>query len=177
VQAMLMSSRKRLRRSMIAVHPGRRWVLSLTCCSLCAMTARALDLPDPYGPFGLSRGVLQPQRSYRSLDSVPNANEREFVEQRRLPVLYESTFWQRLADYKVHGGIRVLTLLDLKGSTLALQAGHGASPSLQWTSRTVHAGSAARGLLDHLFSVAPRRLEKPMPGREPEVAPRHGIGP
>jgi hypothetical protein len=170
---MLMSNRERICRRPIAWHTGRRWVLTVTCCSLYA-AARAQDLPDPYSPFGLPRGGAQPEPAYRSFASAHPVSEHAAAEP-RLPMLYESTFWQRLADYKVRGGVRVLTLLDLHGSTLALQAGHGANPSLQWTSRRFRAGSEARGLLDRLFSVVSRPLEKPLSRREPEVLPHRGI--
>jgi hypothetical protein len=151
-------------------------VLTLTCCSLCTTTARALDLPDPYGPFGFSRGALQPPPPYRSFGAPADANERKLAEQPHLSPLHESTFWQRLADYKVRGGIRVLTLLDLHGSTLALQAGHGARPSLQWTSRRFRTGGSARGLLDRLFTIPPHPLEAPVRFHKPEEAPRPVIG-
>jgi hypothetical protein len=171
-----MFTRSRPFRAPIAWYQGRHWMLAVCCYSLCAVTARALDLPDPYSSFGLPRASPPPPPAYRSFGSVPRAEERFIAEQPRLPLLGESTFWQRLADYKVHGGIRVLTLLNLNGSTIALQAGHGARPSLQWTSRTVRAGSAARGLLDRFFSVASRPLEAHLQRREPEVAPRRAIG-
>jgi hypothetical protein len=75
-----------------------------------------------------------------------------------LPTLHATNGWQRLKDYKVRGGVRLLTLWQSKFSTLSLQAGHGGSPSLQWTSRgfggpNSGAGTATHGLFDRLFST------------------------
>jgi len=103
-----------------------------------------------------------------------------------LPTLHATNGWQRLKDFKVRGGVRLLTLWESKFSTLSLQAGHGGSPSLQWTSRGFGGGTASgagssHGLLDRLFSttigenlqhagrsLTPSHLLRPTEGPTPE---------
>ncbi len=65
----------------------------------------------------------------------------------------DTTVWQRLAEYRTHGRVRVLTLWESGASTVSLQAGKKGDPSLQWTSRLMNHGGATRGLLDHFFPV------------------------
>lgn len=69
------------------------------------------------------------------------------------PMLRSTTVWQRLAEYRVHDRVRLLTLWESTGSTVSLQAGKRGNPSLQWTSRLLNRGEATHGLLDRLFSV------------------------
>jgi hypothetical protein len=70
------------------------------------------------------------------------------------PMLHGTTVWQRMADYKSHDGVRLLTLWESRGSTISLQAGRKGDPSLQWTSRLMNRGGSTRGLLDRWFSVS-----------------------
>jgi len=70
------------------------------------------------------------------------------------PMLRGTTVWQRMADYKSHDRVRLLTLWESRGSTLSLQAGKKGDPSLQWTSRLMNRGGSTRGLLDQWFSVS-----------------------
>jgi hypothetical protein len=65
----------------------------------------------------------------------------------------DTTVWQRLAEYRTHDRVRVLTLWESGASTVSLQAGKKGDPSVQWTSRLMNHGGATRGLLDHLFPV------------------------
>ncbi len=65
----------------------------------------------------------------------------------------DTTVWQRLAEYRTHDRVRVLTLWESGASTVSLQAGKKGDPSLQWTSRLMNHGGATRGLLDRLFPV------------------------
>jgi hypothetical protein len=71
-------------------------------------------------------------------------------------MLQGTTVWQRMAEYKSQDRLRVLTLFETRSSTLSLQAGRRFGPSLQWSSRGMNRGGAARGLLDHLVSAALR---------------------
>jgi len=71
-----------------------------------------------------------------------------------LPMLHGTTVWQRMADYKSHDRVRVLTLWESQGSTVSLQAGRKGDPSLQWTSRLMNRGGSTRGLLDRWFSAS-----------------------
>lgn len=114
----------------------------------------SLDL-DPHAQQSpLFGGEFKP-RGKSLLESDEPAASREYE---GLPTLHATNGWQRLKDYKVRGGVRLLTVWESKFSTLSLQTGHGASASLQWTSRgfggsSGGGGSASHGLLDRLFST------------------------
>ncbi len=69
-----------------------------------------------------------------------------------MPMLHETTVWQRLADFRSHGRIQVLTLWESGASSFSLQAGKKGTPSLQWTSRLMNHGGASRGVLDQWVS-------------------------
>jgi len=70
------------------------------------------------------------------------------------PMLRGTTVWQRLDEYRVHDGVRLLTLWESHGSTVSLQDGKRGDPSLQWSSRLSAHGGVTRGLLDRLFSLS-----------------------
>jgi hypothetical protein len=70
------------------------------------------------------------------------------------PMMNGTTAWQRLADYRSHNRVRLLTLWEDGGSSVSLQAGKRGDPSLQWTSRSMNRGGATRGLFDELFSFS-----------------------
>jgi hypothetical protein len=70
------------------------------------------------------------------------------------PMLRGTTVWQRMSEYRSHGGVRLLTLWESGASTVSLQAGKRGDPSLQWTSRSMNHDGPTRGLLDRLFSVS-----------------------
>ena len=70
------------------------------------------------------------------------------------PMLHGTTVWQRLAEYRSHGRVRLLTLWETGGTSVSLQAGRKGEPSLQWTSHLMNRGGASRGVLDHLFAVS-----------------------
>jgi hypothetical protein len=70
------------------------------------------------------------------------------------PMLSGTTVWQRMAEYKSHDRVRLLTLWESSGSTISVQAGRRGDPSLQWSSRLMNRDGSTRGLLDRLFSVS-----------------------
>jgi len=70
------------------------------------------------------------------------------------PMLRDTTVWQRLAQYRSHDRVQLLTLWASSGSSVSLQAGKRGDPSLQWTSRLMNRGGSTQGLLDRLFSVS-----------------------
>ncbi len=70
------------------------------------------------------------------------------------PMIRGTTVWQRMADYRSHDRVRLLTLWETGGSTISLLAGKKGEPSLQWTSRLMNRGGATRGLLDQFFSAS-----------------------
>lgn len=69
-------------------------------------------------------------------------------------VMNGTPVWQRLADYRSHNQVRLVTLFETGASSLTLQAGRRGDPSLQWTSRLMGRSGAPRGLLDELFSTS-----------------------
>jgi hypothetical protein len=82
------------------------------------------------------------------------------------PLVHDSNVWQRLADYRAHDRIRVLTLWESGPGAISLQAGHKGNPSLQWTSHLMNRGGATHGLLDRLLpapEVAEGGIARPMP--------------
>jgi hypothetical protein len=101
--------------------------------------------PHEYRPLGPSSVRREPR--------APSLDAR--------PALRASTPWDRLADYKARGGIRLLTLWNSKFSSLSLQTGHGGVPSLQWTSRGFGGGGGGEthGLLDRVLSSGIDRFE------------------
>jgi hypothetical protein len=108
-------------------------------------------------------------RGHSVFDDKPQVDPAESV-----PMLRESTVWQRLRDFRSHGRVRLLTLWETGGSAVSLQAGKKGEPSLQWTSRSLNRGGATRGLFDQLFSVslvnASRNLHFAPRAAGPEVA-------
>ena len=70
------------------------------------------------------------------------------------PMLRSTTVWQRLAEFRTHGRVRLLTLWETGDSSVSLQAGKKGEPSLQWTSRLMNHGGATRGVLDQLVSTS-----------------------
>jgi hypothetical protein len=69
-------------------------------------------------------------------------------------MLRGTNVWQRMADYKSHDRVRLLTLWESSASCVSLQAGKGGSPSLQWTSRVMNRGGSTRGLFDQFMSLS-----------------------
>jgi hypothetical protein len=68
------------------------------------------------------------------------------------PMLQDNSLWQQLAEYRSQNRLRLLTLWQIRGSSISIQAGKRGVPSLQWSSSWVHReGDAASGLFDHLL--------------------------
>jgi hypothetical protein len=87
------------------------------------------------------------------------------------PMLQGTNVWQRMAEFKSQDRVRVLTLLETRGSTLSLQAGRHGGPSLQWSSRRMNRDGATRGLLDRMVSAALRDSgNNTRPSPRPSVA-------
>jgi hypothetical protein len=72
------------------------------------------------------------------------------------PMHRSTSVWQQLADYKSQDRVRLLTLWQMRGSSLSLQAGRRGAPSLQWSTPWVHREGASQGLFDRLFAVPVR---------------------
>lgn len=133
------------------------------------LSATQLD-PDP-GEFRLSPSpapaamapILSVQglteaRQFSSTDFRPRKHtifDDDHAKSRRdAPMLRGTTVWQRMAEYKSHDRVRLLTLWETSGSTISLQAGKKGDPSLQWNSRLLNRGGSTHGLLDQLFSMS-----------------------
>jgi hypothetical protein len=87
------------------------------------------------------------------------------------PMLQGTNVWQRMTDYRSQDRVRVLTLLETRGSTLSLQAGKRGGPSLQWTSRRMNRDGGTRGLLDRWVSSALHETgNNSRPGARPSPA-------
>jgi len=87
------------------------------------------------------------------------------------PMLQGTNVWQRMVEFKSQDRVRVLTLLETRGSTLSLQAGKRGGPSLQWSSRSMNRDGATRGLLDRMVSAALRDTgSNSRPSPRPSVA-------
>jgi hypothetical protein len=92
-----------------------------------------------------------------------------------MPLMSDTTAWQRLSEYRVHDRVRVLTLWETGGSSVSLQAGRKGNPSLQWTSRLMSRSGSAHGLLDELFArpfstlTRSQRVASHSPSSEPAV--------
>jgi|SRR5271166_1858192 len=69
-------------------------------------------------------------------------------------LMSDTPVWQRLADFRTLGRIRVLTLWQSSASSLSLQAGKKGTPSLQWTAHLFSRNPGTNGLLDRLFPVS-----------------------
>ena len=69
-------------------------------------------------------------------------------------LLSETPVWQRLADFRALGRVRLLTLWQSSASSVSLQAGNKGSPSIQWTARLLNRGPGSSGLLDRLLPVS-----------------------
>jgi hypothetical protein len=72
------------------------------------------------------------------------------------PMLRSTSVWQHMADYKSQGRVRLLTLWQMRGSSLSLQAGRHGAPSLQWSTPWVHREGTSRGLFDRLLAMPAR---------------------
>lgn len=70
------------------------------------------------------------------------------------PTIHSQTVWQRLAEYRAHDRVRLVTLWETGGGSISLQADRKGEPSLQWTSRLMNRGGATRGLLDKFLSAS-----------------------
>jgi hypothetical protein len=72
------------------------------------------------------------------------------------PMLKNNSVWQHMAEFKSQDRVRLLTLWQMRGSSLSLQAGRRGAPSLQWSTPWMPRDGASRGLLDRLLAVPAR---------------------
>jgi hypothetical protein len=111
--------------------------------------APRFQLPSDYAPH-----------EYRSLGAGLSRRQSAITDLDTRPALHASSAWDRLADFRTRGGIRLLTLWNSKLNSLSLQTGHGGRPSLQWTSRGFGGSrDTTQGVLDRLFATSIDRLD------------------
>lgn len=134
----------------------------------------SMQLPEPYAEFDLGPwheapfgNEFRPRGPSLSAPNHPPGGANSARD------LTSTTFWERMSDFKSRRGIRLLTLWDRGIGTLSLQAGHSGSPSLQWTSQSMHAGEAKRGVFDRMFSTSIGESETALrPRFKPAANPR-----
>jgi hypothetical protein len=70
------------------------------------------------------------------------------------PMFRTTTVWQRLNEFRAQDRVRLLTLWEMGGSNVSLQAGKKGDPSLQWTSSWTSQNRASHGLLDRVLAAS-----------------------
>jgi hypothetical protein len=117
----------------------------------------ALSVPTPSVPATFEAAPLPEGEPFSTRDFRPRGRsilEKEPAGRDDVPMLRNTTVWQRLSDFRAHNRVRLLTLWEAGGGSVSLQAGRKGDPSLQWTSRLMNRGGATRGLFDQMFSVS-----------------------
>ena len=70
------------------------------------------------------------------------------------PMFRTTTVWQRLNEFRAQDRVRLLTLWEVGGSSVSLQAGKKGDPSLQWSSSWTNRSKVSHGLLDRLMAAS-----------------------
>jgi hypothetical protein len=126
-------------------------------CADAPHEAPRLRMPDPLW----SLRDMYPDIAGRSADAAARPENLPGSGQLRTPEAVPATgkealqwtnAWQRLAEARSPGGVRLLTLWHAAAGSIALHAGRHGGPSLQWTSATSTHGTSPRGLFDHLVA-------------------------
>jgi hypothetical protein len=66
-----------------------------------------------------------------------------------------TTVWQRLNEFRAQDHrVRVLTLWEMGGSSVSLQAGRKGDPSLQWSSSWTNRSKVSHGILDRFLAAS-----------------------
>jgi hypothetical protein len=111
-------------------------------------------IPAPFQLAGASAPRNDPPREFRPRGEAIRDGDARAQGTVEAPLMRSTTVWQQLSDYRSHDRVRVVTLWEAGGSSVSLQAGKKGDPSLQWTSRFMNRGSAARGVLDGFVNSA-----------------------
>jgi len=117
-----------------------------------ALSAPILELPKTYQAAGVPDGTLSSVDDFRPRGRSVFDSEFQTGAGNGAPMLEGTTVWQRMADYRSHDRVRLLTLWESGGGSVSLQAGRKGEPSLQWNSRAMNRGGATRGVLDQWVS-------------------------
>jgi hypothetical protein len=132
-----------------------------------ALTAPMFPIPAPYRAEPLTDVKTFSTRDFRPRGRSILERDPEVAAVESVPMMSGTTVWQRLAEYRSHGRVRLVTLWETGGNSVSLQAGRKGDPSLQWTSRLMNRGGATRGLLDELLTTSLGGV-----GRGLHIAPR-----
>jgi hypothetical protein len=110
-----------------------------------------LSLRDMYPDIADHAAGDSVNASFPSRNAQPQATAVDAPARRaELPL---TNAWQRMAEARTPGGVRLLTLWRAAAGSVALHAGKHGGPSLQWTSSASVHGSSPRGLFDHLVAT------------------------
>jgi hypothetical protein len=146
-------------------------MLTLVLCALAhggkALAGEAAELGDPPPAPKPVRLNLPPLALPIDTKDADDFSATEFRPRRRAstvramadygssdPMFRTTTVWQRLNEFRAQDRVRVLTLWEMGGSNVSLQAGKKGDPSLQWSSSWTSQGRASHGLLDRLMSAS-----------------------
>lgn len=106
----------------------------------------------PVEPEAFSASEFRPRkRGFLELNAGQNATRLS-----DMPTPEDNSIARQLAEFKSQDRLRLLTLWQTRASTLSIQTGRHAAPSLQWSTPLIHRDSSPRGLFDHLLSVSPQ---------------------
>jgi hypothetical protein len=106
----------------------------------------------PLAEEAFSAGEFRP-RKHSILDADSPGNAAGVID---APMLKDKSVWQQMAEFKSQDRVRLLTLWQMRGSSVSLQAGKRGAPSLQWSTPWTHRDGASRGLFDRLLAVPAR---------------------
>jgi hypothetical protein len=123
------------------------------------IAAAMTRIPAPYQAVSLPEAPVYSAHEFRPRGPSLSENITRSASGEQ-PLIYNTTVWQRLADYRIHDRFSLVTLWETGGNSLSLQAGRKGDPTLQWTSRLMSRPGAGRGLLDELFSTSVGGLSK-----------------
>jgi hypothetical protein len=118
--------------------------------------ATAAAIADP-GSFALPKDAGVPRFSsteFRPRKRTIFDRDPVFGTSADVPILENTTVWQRMSEYRSQDRVRLLTLWETSGGAVSLQAGRHGDPSLQWNSRLMNHDGSTRGVFDRLLSVS-----------------------
>jgi hypothetical protein len=117
-----------------------------------SLSAAVVGIPTNLQALDLTADETFPGQSFRPRGRSILEKESPFGGPVETPLISNTTVWQRLSEYHTRDRLRVLTLWEIGGNSVSLQAGKKGDPSLQWTSRLMSHGRATHGILDELFA-------------------------
>ena len=118
------------------------------------IVAAMIQIPDLYQATTLSQDPPFSSREFRPRGPSLNEGNAHTSITGEQPLMSNTTVWQRLAHYRSHDRVSLVTLWETGGNSLSLQASKKGDPTLQWTSRLMSRPGSGRGLLDELFSTS-----------------------